>query len=152
MAHRHTTYGATSLVADRTLSSTDTLQKLAETQLQWITRVPATWGEAHAVLAQADPQTMAPQQEGYRYRVLPSTYGGVAPRWVLLYSEQHQPQAQRAVDKQWRKHSDQEVNAFKTLGRTAFAGEADAQQALTRCVAGLQTTVLYESTVCPTPH
>ena len=152
IAHLHTTYGATYLVADSALYSADNLQKLAETQLKWITRVPATLGEAQAVLSQADPQTMAPLQEGYRYRVVPSTYGGVAQRWVLVYSEPRQPQAQRAVDKQGRKHSDQEVKAFKTLCRTAFACEADAQQALTRFVAGLQTTFLSESTVCPTPH
>jgi hypothetical protein len=34
---------------------------------------------------------------------VPSSYGGVAQRWVLIYSEQRQPQAQRTVDKQWRK-------------------------------------------------
>ena len=152
MAQLHTTYGATYLGADSALYSADNLQKLAETQLKWITRVPATLGEAQAVLSQADPQTMAPRQEGYRYRVVPSTYGGVAQRWVLVYSEQRQPQSQRAVDKQWRTPSDQEVKAFKTLCRTAFACEAEAQQALTRFVAGLQTTFLSESTVCPTPH
>ena len=76
----------------------------------------------------------------------------MAQRWVLIYSEQRQPQAQRTVDKQWRKQSDQEVKAFKTLCRTAFACEADAQQALTSFVAGLQTTFLHTSTVWPTPH
>jgi transposase len=120
--------------------------------MKWITRVPATLGEAQAVLAQADPQTMAPLREGYRCRVVPSTYGGVAQRWVLLYSEQRQPQAQRTVDRQWRQQSDQEASAFKRLCRTAFACEADAQQALTRFEAGLQSTVLHASTVCPTPH
>jgi transposase len=68
------------------------------------------------------------------------------------YSEQRQSQAQRTVDTQWHKQSAQEVKAFKTLGRAAFACEADAQQALTRCVAGLQTTFLHDSTVCPSPH
>ena len=56
------------------------------------------------------------------------------------------------MDKPWRKHSDQEGNALQKLCRTAFACEADAQQALTRFAAGLQTTFLSESTVCPTPH
>ena len=32
-----------------------TSQKLAQTQMQWITRVPATLSEAQAALAQADP-------------------------------------------------------------------------------------------------
>ena len=52
----------------------------------------------------------------------------------------------------WRKQSEHEGKAFKTLCRTAFACEADARQALTSFAAGLQTPVLYDSTVCPTPH
>ena len=152
MTQLQLTYGTTCLVADSALYSAENLQKLAETRLKWITRVPATLREAQAVLAQADPQTMAPLTEGYRYHVVPSSYGGVEQRWVLIHSEPRQPQAQRTVDKQWLKQSAQEVKAFKTLCRTAFACEADAQQALTRFVAGLQTTFLHDSTVCPTPH
>jgi transposase len=108
--------------------------------------------EAQEILAQAQPAAMPPLQEGYRARSMLSTYGGVAQRWVLIYSEQRQLQAQRTVDKPWRKQSDQEVKAFKTRCRTAFACAADAQQALTSFVAGLQTTFLHTSTVCPTPH
>lgn len=95
---------------------------------------------------------MAALPNGYRYAVVTSSYGGVAQRGVLCYSTQRQPQAQRTVDKQWRTQSDQEVKAFQALGRTAFACEAEAQQALTRCGAGLQTTCLHDSTVGPTPH
>jgi hypothetical protein len=43
-----------------------------------------------------------------------STYGGVEQRWVLIYSEARQPQAQRAVDKPLRQLTDKEVKAFKT--------------------------------------
>ena len=44
MAHFHTHFhGATYLVAD-SLYSAENLQKLAETRLKWITRVPATPG------------------------------------------------------------------------------------------------------------
>jgi transposase len=152
IAQLHTTYGAPYLVADSALYSADNLQKLAETRLKWITRVPATLREAQAVLAQANPQTMAPLTEGYRYRVVPSSYGGVAQRWLLIHSEPRQPQAQRTVDTQWLKHSAQEAKAFQTLCRTAFACEADAQQALTRFAHDLQTTFLQASTVSPTPH
>jgi transposase len=146
-----TTEKSAYLVADSALSSAENLQKLAETSLKWITRVPATLTEAQEVLGQANPQTMAPLTEGYRYHVVPSSYGGVAQRWVLIYSEPRQPQAQRTVDKQWRKQSDHEVKAFQTLCRTAFACEADAHQALARFAHALQTTFLYESTVYPTP-
>ena len=152
MAQLQITYGTTCLVADSALYSAENLQKLAETRLKWITRVPATLREAQAVLAQADPPTMAPLTEGYRYRVVPSSSGGVEQRWVLIHSEPRQPQAQRTVDEQWRKQSADEVKAFKTLCRTAFACEADAHQALTRFAHDLQTTFLHDSTVSPTPH
>ena len=59
MAQLHTCH-PTYLVADSALYSAENLQKLAETSLKWITRVPATLHEAQAVLAQTNPQTMAP--------------------------------------------------------------------------------------------
>jgi transposase len=147
-----TTYGTTYLVADSSLYNADNLQQLAETTVKWITRVPATLGEAQAALAQAAPSTMPLLTEGYRYQVLPSTYGGVAQRWLLLASEHRYAQAQRTVDKQLRKQSDQEVKAFKQLCRTTFACEADAQQALTTFEHSLQATFLPTVIVCPTPR
>jgi transposase len=130
MAQLYTTSNPTYLVANSALSRAENRQKLADTSLKWITRVPATLTEVQEVLAQAQPATMASLREGYRSAVLASSYGGVAQRWVFIYSEHRQPQAQRTVDTQWRKQSDQEVKAFKTLCRTAFACEADAQPAI----------------------
>jgi transposase len=148
----HTTYGATYVVADSALYSEDNLDKLAQTALKWITRVPATLREAQAVIAQAAPQAMAPLHEGYRYHELTSTYGGVAQRWVLFYSEPRQPQAQRTVDKQLRKQSDKEIKALKQLCRTTFAWEADARQALSAFEQSLQATFLATHTVRATPR
>jgi transposase len=152
IAQLHATYGPPYLVADSALYSAENLQQLAETQLKWITRVPATVSDAQAALAQADPQTMAPLTEGYRCQVLPSTYGGVQQRWVLFYSAPRHPQAQRTVDKQLLKQSDKEGKAFKKLCGTPFACEADAQQALATFAQGLQATFLPASTVCSTPY
>jgi transposase len=146
------TYGTTCLVADSALYSAENLQKLAATRTKWITRVPATLSEAQAVLAQAAPQSRAPLTEGYRYHVVRSSYGGVEQRWVLIHSEPRQLQAQRTVDKQLLKHSEQEVKAFKQLCRTAFACEADAQQALATFAQGLQATFMAQSTIHSIPH
>src|SRR5499426_4008147 len=136
----HTTTNPTYLVADSALYSAENLHKLAETSLKWITRIPATLTEAQKVLGQANPQTMAPLTAGYRYHVVPSSYENVAQRWVLIYSEPRQPQAQRTVDKQWLKQSDREVKACQTLCRTAFACVADAHQALAHFAHDVQTT------------
>jgi transposase len=149
IAQLQTTYGTSYLVADSALYSDDNLQKLAETQLKWITRVPATLSDAQTALAQAHPHTMAPLTEGYRYQILPSTYGGVQQRWMLVASEHRQAQAQRTVDKQLLTRSTQESKAFKKLCRMTFACEADAWQALTSFVRGLQATFLHAGAVHP---
>ncbi len=93
---------------------------------------------------------MRPLVEGYRDQELASTYGGVEPRWVLIHAEHRQSQAQRTVATQLRTQSDKEVNTFKKLCGTAFACEADAQQALATFAQGLQATFLATSSVCPT--
>jgi transposase len=150
IAQLHTTYGTAYLVADSALYNEDNLQQLAHTRSKWITRVPATLSEAQAALARADPETMAPLMEGYRHHILASAYGGVAQRWVLIYSEHRRPQAQRTVEKHLLLQSAAEVTAFKKLGRTTFACEADAQQALATFAQGLQATRLHEVTIRPT--
>jgi transposase len=147
-----TTYGMTYLVADSALYSEANLQQLAQTHIKWITRVPATVNAAQSVLAQADPQALASLTAGYRYRELTSTYGGIAQRWVLIYSESRRARAHRAVDKQWRQHSDKELKALKKLCATAFACEADARQALATFEQDLHATFLSASTVRAQPR
>jgi transposase len=152
MAQLQTTYGFTYLVADSALYSADNLQKFAETNLKWITRVPATLREAQQVLAQVDPQRMALLTEGYRYHMLPSSYGGIAQRWMLVYSEHRHDQAQRTVDKRLLKQGQREVGAFQKLRRMTFACEADAQQALATFTLSLQATFLHDVAVQATPR
>ena len=148
----HTTYGVTYIVADSALYSEANLQKLAQTAMKWITRVPATLSEAQAALAQVDPQALASLQEGYRYHELTSTYGGIAQRWVLIYSEPRQLQAQRTIDRQRRQQSDADVKALKKLCGSTFACEADARQALATFEQDLQATCLSASWIRATPR
>lgn len=152
IARLHTTYGTSYLVADSALYSEGNLQKLAHTGSRWSTRVPATLTEAQNALVQATPTTMLPLREGYHYQALASTYGGVAQRWLLIYSEHRRPQAQRTVDKHLRQQSTDEVKAFQKLCRTAFACEADARQALNTFAHALRATAVLEVTVRATPR
>jgi len=141
------TYGMTSLVADGALYSAANLQKLAQTHLKWITRVPATVSAAQAVLAQVDPQALTALKEGDRDQALTSTYGGIAQRWRLIDSEPRQAQAHHTVDTQWRQQSDKEGTALEKLCGAAFACEAEARQALLTFAQNLQATFLSASTV-----
>ena len=148
----HLTYGMTYLVANSALYSAANLQKLAQTHMKWITRVPATVSDAQAVLAHADPQAMTVLNEDYRYHELTSLYGGVQQRWILIYSAPRQTQPQRTVDQQWRKQSDKEAQALKQVCDTAFACEADARQALAAFAKDLQATFMTTSTVRAQPR
>jgi transposase len=139
-------------VAESALYSEENLQKLADTPIKWITRVPGTVREAHTALAQADPQTMAVRNEDDRSREWTSNDGGVPQRWVLIYSEPRHIQAPRTVDKHLLTQGIKEGKAFQKLCRIAFACEAEAQQALTTLQHGLQATDLHESPLRPLPR
>jgi hypothetical protein len=108
--------------------------------------------EAQTALAQATPETMTPLMEGYCERVLASTSGGVAQRWVLISSEPCRPQTQRMVDMQGLHQSTAEVKAFQTLCRPAFACEAEAPQALRALGQDVQATHIHQSTIYPIPR
>jgi transposase len=146
------TYGLTYLVADSALSTEAHLDRLAQTQLKWSTRVPAPLRDAPAALAHADAPTMASLQAGYRARDWTAAYGGVAQRGVLLCSEPRPTQAQRRVDKQLRTQSDQEVKAVRKLCNTTFACAADARQALWTFEPPVQATFRSGSTGPATPR
>jgi transposase len=151
-AHWQTTSGTTDLGADSALYSAATLQRFAHTQIKWMPRVPATLSDAQAVLGQTDPPTMTPLADGYRDRVMPSTDGGVEPRWVLIYSAQRHSHAQHTVNKQLRKPGDQEVNTFKKLCRPTFACEAAAQQALATFAHRVRATFLHQAALRHRPR
>jgi len=142
-----TAHRLTSLVADSALYNADNLRKLAQSGVQWITRVPATLNEAQAVLAHVTPDTMPPFTDGYRSQEVSSTYGGITQRWLVVYAEARQKRGRRTVDQQVQTQSAAEQQAFKQLCRTAFACLPDAQQALERFQQGLQATRLAGETM-----
>jgi transposase len=129
LTQRPMTYGTTSVVADSARSSADNLHTLADTGTKWIPRVPATWTEAKAVLAQATPETRLALQAGSRDDAGAARYGGVEQRWLVLHSAHRQAQVQRTVDTRWRKHREQEAHALQKFCSTAWACEAEAKQA-----------------------
>jgi transposase len=152
LAQLHTTSGTSDLVAESALDSEENLQKLAHPGRRWITRVPATLTEAPHALVQAIPATLIPRRAGYRDQALASTSGGVAQRWLLIYSEHRRPQARRTVDQQRLQQRTDEVNAVQKRCRTTFACAADAPQALNTLAHGLRATAVLEVTGRATPR
>jgi transposase len=137
-----TAHPLTYLVADSALYTAENLGRLAQSGLKWITRVPATLAEVHAVLARVTPETMPPLADGYRYQEEVVTYREITQRWMVVYSEARQQRSRRTVEKQLRTQSEAELKAFKHLRRTPFACAAAAQQALEAFTQALQVTRL----------
>jgi transposase len=137
-----TAHSLTYLVADSALYTAENLGHLAQSGMKWMTRVPATLNEVHAVLARVTPETMTLLPDGYRYHEEVVTYGGIPQRWIVVYSEARQQRSRRTVDKQLRTQSEAELKVFKHLRRTPFACAADAQQALDAFTQALQATRL----------
>lgn len=148
----HIPYGLTDVGADHALYRAANLQQLAQTPLQWSTRVPATVSDAQAAWAQVDPQALAPLTKPERYGELPSSSGDVPPCWLLLSSALRPTPAQRPVDQGWRQPSDQEGHVWKKLCPTPCAGEADARQALATFARPVQATCLALGTVDARPR
>jgi transposase len=144
-----TAHSLISLVADSALYTAENLGHLAQSGIKWITRVPATLTEVHAVLAPVTPETMTPLADGYRYHEEVSTYGGSQQRWLVVYSEARQQRSRRTVEKQLRAQSEAELKAFKHLRRTPFACAADAQQALEAFTQTLHATRLEGGRFAP---
>jgi transposase len=147
VAQLQTAHQVTALVADSALYSADTLGKLAQSGLKWLTRVPATLTEAHEVLTPADPSTMAPLRDGYCYQEISSSYAGVPQRWLVVYSEARQARVRRSSAKQVRTQSESDLQAFKKLCRTTFACEQDARQALEAFAQHVQVTRVEGATI-----
>lgn len=117
------------LVADTALYSQDTIGLLSENR--WITRVPATIAEMQQVLVACRAEDMTQsEREGYAYQEVASTYGGVAQRWLVVFSEALAKKDLKKFKKKIEREAEQLSKQIKKLMRQRFNCEEDAQQAL----------------------
>lgn len=91
------------IVADTALYNADTVKELEG--VSWVTRVPASVSEVKDLYQTVSLEQMRSIGDGdYKAWTVESDYGGVAQRWVLVYSEglYHREAAslQRVIDKE----------------------------------------------------
>jgi transposase len=130
IAHLHTNHELTLMVSDSAGYSGASLKAYEHQGVHWIMSVPATLKEAKKHLRKADPAAMHDLTEGYLYTPIRSHYAGVEQRWLLIYSEQARTRAEKSVDKELLKRSEQEYKAFEKLCRRGFNCVTDAECAL----------------------
>jgi transposase len=139
------------LAADAALFTQDNLRLLGE--LPWISRVPATVGEARQLMqTQPQSQFQASALPDYRYSEVSTTYGEVQQRWLIVESQARLqadlPKLDQKLDKILNQHNKQ----LQQLSTQAFACEADALQAAQAFGQSLQYYLLQNLQILTKPH
>jgi transposase len=116
-------------VVDSALYSAENLQTLGETR--WLTRVPETLAEAKRLLVETNRDQMTELPDGYAYLELPSTYGGIAQRWLVVHSPVAAQREEKTLLRRVEKEEKAAQKAWRQLAGQTFNCPEDAQAALT---------------------
>lgn len=115
-------------VVDSALYSAENLGKLG--QVRWLTRVPETLAAAKQLIAESQQEAMIQLPDGYAYREVVSQYGGVAQRWLVVYSPKAAVQAERSLLRRVEKEAKTAQKAWRKLAAQTFNCAEDAETAM----------------------
>jgi transposase len=108
-----------------------TMRNILElTNISWVTRVPETIKEAKAHILKVNKKKMTHFKDGYYYRPVKSAYGGVAQRWIIVFSEKAHEREMETFQKNLKKLTENKQKELWHLCNKGFACEADAVKAV----------------------
>jgi transposase len=107
------------LVVDSALYGADNLQSLGD--VRWLTRVPETLAEVKRLLVETD---------GYAYQEVPSDYGGIEQRWLVVSSAKGVQREEKTLLRRVEKEEKTAQKVWRKLTRQTFNCPEDAQAAL----------------------
>jgi len=145
--HLQNVHGFDYVVADSSLYSADHVEKLTESGVKFVTRVPETISEAKTRIQEAEIESMEPLKEGYRAEECRSEYGDVEQRWLIVYSEEAEERARESAREKVEKEHEEEAKAFSKLTGREFACREDAEQALEEFESDLEASEFTEKQV-----
>ena len=115
-------------VADSTFYTAENIGRLRGA---WISRVPATIGEAQEFIGTDEAFTPC-TDERYAFMEKGSSYGNVPQRWILFRSRDMAEKEERTLEKRTVQALTDAQKDFSKLSRIEFFCEADARSALSR--------------------
>jgi transposase len=120
-------FGKGPFVADCALYSAITLQKL--TNLLWISRVPENINAARHQIQESLSQQWTPFEghSGYKYQEIQRMYGGIAQRWLIVFSANSYKSTTLAVEAAVDKQALEFQKSVKRLCKIAHESEIEAQ-------------------------
>jgi transposase len=150
--HLQNAHGFDYVVADSSLYSADHVEKLTESGVKFVTRVPETIDEAKTRIQEAEIESMEPLTEGYCAEECRSEYGDTEQRWFVVYSEEAEERARESVEDQLQREHEEEAKAFSELTEREFACREDAEQVLEEFETGLKASEFARKQVQRAPR
>jgi transposase len=150
--HLQNAHGFDYVVADSAPYSADHVEKLTESGVKFVTRVPETISEAKTRIQEVEIESMNSLTEGYRGKEYRSEYGDVQQRWLVVYSEEAEERARGSVEDQVQREHEEEAKAFSELAEREFACQEDTEKALEEFEADLKASEFTEKRVQQAPH
>jgi transposase len=118
-------------VVDSALYSVENLKTLGD--VRWLTRVPENVAAARQLIATPQAETLTELSDGYACLEVPSDYGGVAQRWLLIYSPPAAKREEKTLQRRVEKEKQAAERAWRKLRHQTFNCPEDALAALDEC-------------------
>lgn len=116
------------IVMDSGFFSKENLQAMGSQK--WISRAPNTIKDVNELCQTLLPEQFSPSQvNGYSVSEVPSVYGNVEQRWIIVESEQRRASDLKSLEEKINKKFQEDNRRLVTLCHEDFACETDAQQA-----------------------
>jgi len=106
----------------------DNLKSLGKTL--WLMRVPETLGEAQGLVKETERGAMTPLADGYWGQELKSDYGGIAQRWLVVFSQAAFERELKTLERKQARELATAEKGWRKLCRQSFSCEADAEKAV----------------------
>lgn len=116
-------------IADSALYTAETLKETSSF-VKWITRVPERISVATQLIHKYTKNELKEIDDGYFGIEVCSTYGDIAQRWLLVYSEQAFTREKKTLEKRINKELETKKKEIKALSFKEFDCECDAKRAL----------------------
>lgn len=116
-------------VMDSAGYSATNLQTYHAQALRWVMRVPETLTEAQQVVQDTSKADMTELAPGYGGKLHPSDYGGVAQRWLVVFSPAAYEREQHTLDQACQREQATAEAQWRQLSRRVFQCAADAATA-----------------------
>ena len=122
-------------IADSALYTANNLRTLSN--VRWICRVPETLKAVKELYQTFSIEAMQPATEnGYRYLSIESSYGNVAQRWLIVYSQAAYRREVATLEKKIAKERETAKKSLRQLSHKEFNTQVTAREAVSTLSAG----------------